>query len=610
MQIPVKMTEVGIVNLEKEDKYLENNGGIVNIKNEEAVTIKREPVECGLCLERSVDHTDINTKTNAGTSLHVYLSKYTSVDLTSSETVSKAICKNCYELINILEQTESEYLKLKENFESIISKNPLFVVQVTNVEFVKNESSEKAHNNVNNSDSEDEPLSLTKRKRNQKCVSRKNYVAETNKRKTKQKINKDSWNCKECNERGEKGGQQALISHMLLNHIQLAPIHVDVIKKEDEKTESPEHSTFEDVFKVEIEGFDDDDYIPEEDIEDSKCKTKQRGRKKGPLTGRKRQPKDQCYACDKCDAKYTSMVRLAHHKQKHEDDSKPPYICEVCGAHYKHKRACDIHVALHKGISDWKCEECNKLFPSKGALQRHNNIHTGKLNYQCDLCGKSFIHTSSFKMHKLSHSGVKPHSCDVCGLALMTRSHLKRHKRVHSGEKRHECAVCGKRFSERYNLLAHSKSHAGGAAGAGAGAGGAGPGAGAGAGDAPERRRMFRCTFCQERFERRYMLERHVSCAHGRSLERPPPTPRNTMSKLLKAQAQRRAAHAAHSAHAAHAAHARDNSDTKDSRSPETRTSPVTVQKLVSHISTSTDPINAWTNVYTAEFALRQEYSQ
>ncbi|KOB66998.1 putative zinc finger protein Kr18 [Operophtera brumata] len=89
-------------------------------------------------------------------------------------------------------------------------------------------------------------------------------------------------------------------------------------------------------------------------------------------------------------------------------------------------------------------------------------------------------------MHKLSHSGVKPHSCDVCGLALMTRSHLKRHKRIHSGEKRHECAVCGKRFSERY------------------------------------------------------MLERHMSVLHGRALERPPPTPRNTMSKLLKAQAQAR----------------------------------------------------------------------
>lgn len=62
---------------------------------------------------------------------------------------------------------------------------------------------------------------------------------------------------------------------------------------------------------------------------------------------------------------------------------------------------------------------------------------------------------------------------------------------------------------------------------------------------AERRRPMFRCQFCPERFERRYMLERHTSAAHGRTLERPPPTPRNTMSKLLKQRAQRPPAAAA-----------------------------------------------------------------
>lgn len=85
--------------------------------------------------------------------------------------------------------------------------------------------------------------------------------------------------------------------------------------------------------------------------------------------------------------------------------SKSPYICEICGASYKHKKACDIHVGMHKGefnlqlkkyegdfvfkwlfnflgISPWKCNECNKIFPSKGALARHEAIHTGTPNYQ------------------------------------------------------------------------------------------------------------------------------------------------------------------------------------------------------------------------------------
>lgn len=205
---------------------------------------------------------------------------------------------------------------------------------------------------------------------------------------------------------------------------------------------------------------------------------------------------------------------------------------------------------------------------------------------QCDLCGKSFIHTSSFKMHKLSHSGVKPHACDVCGLALMTRSHLKRHKRIHSGEKRHECAVCGKRFSERYNLAAHAKSHET-------------PEVAPAAGPPPVRR-LFRCHFCVERFERRYMLERHVSTAHGRTLERPPATPRNTMSKLLKAQALAR----------------------RDPPAPAPEPAPASApaapgaraaasSKLLASLASTTSSLLAggsWSGAYAAEFGIRTDF--
>lgn len=93
---------------------------------------------------------------------------------------------------------------------------------------------------------------------------------------------------------------------------------------------------------------------------------------------RKKKSEREVHQCDQCDAKYTSISefillcysalrskidfsvlyhqiinltilgRFEAHMEKHSD-GKPPYICEVCGAHYKHKRACDIHVALHKG---------------------------------------------------------------------------------------------------------------------------------------------------------------------------------------------------------------------------------------------------------------------
>ncbi|XP_060810392.1 zinc finger protein 814 [Amyelois transitella] len=550
--------------------------------------VKPEPPECVVCVKRSQENFNIhNTHTNvSGISLHAFLSKFTNTEFPFPQNFVRYICKTCLDLVNILEEAEIEYLKLKQTFETIISKNPLFYLpQPLRLDTVKNElqDNDTACADLND-DSENEPLVVIKKKRGQKVGKRKKALS---KRKSESKPNNEesgSWECSECGVCGE-GGAVAEASHQLTAHTILRDI-----KKED--TNDGEFSNgFETVLKVEpldddIDNDSDSDFLPDEELSNEETKRKRkvligrRPRTKG--IGQKKRDKV-LHECDQCNAKYTSLVRLEQHKQKH-DGSKPPYICEVCGAHYKHKRACDIHIAMHKGISDWKCEECNKLFPSKGALQRHNNIHTGKLNYQCDLCGKSFIHTSSFKMHKLSHSGVKPHSCDVCGLALMTRSHLKRHKRVHSGEKRHECGVCGRRFSERYNLLAHSKSHESGA------------GAAVSAAAAEQaRRRLFRCPFCAERFERRFLLERHAGAAHGRALERPPPTPRNTMSKLLKAQAARPPANA--------------DGDSKDIRSPDSTATTVTPQKLIAHLSSSPAvPTNAsWSSAY-AEFNLRSEF--
>ncbi|XP_059055959.1 zinc finger protein 37-like [Achroia grisella] len=576
-----------------------------DIKKEDMVAVKPEPHECIVCVTHNLDTFNIfNTNTNAsGISLHNFLSKFSNSAFAESQTCPKFICKSCIDLINVLEQAELEYIKLKETFEAIISKNPLFdsSLHPISLESVKNEAMrdlpDDSFDVFDDLDSEDEPLAITKKKRHGKVDKRKKKIpGPAAKRKTRAKQNDESWECAECFARGTTGGSAAAAAHKLAVHsLEQSNTVLRDMKKED--TDGSQNG-FENILKIEFDDINDNDdssnFMP--DIEPS---SEENHSKRKVIVGRclktkgaQRKPKKKeaktLHQCDECDAKYSSLARLKQHKQKH-DGSKPPYICEVCGAHYKHKRACDIHIALHKGISDWKCEECNKLFPSKGALQRHNNIHTGKLNYQCDLCGKSFIHTSSFKMHKLSHSGVKPHACDVCGLALMTRSHLKRHKRVHSGEKRHECALCGKRFSERYNLAAHLRSHD----------------------HAPPpplpRRRLFRCGFCPDRFERRYMLERHTTVVHGRALERPPPTPRNTMSKLLKAQAQ-----AARPTHAASPARTPDG-DSKDVRNTESRNTSAASQKLLAQLtassSTSMSASSTWSGAY-AEFNLRGEFPQ
>lgn len=461
--------------LESDNKYFLN---VIELVKSEHVKQERETRECIVCSSRTEDDHDIyETRTSCTKSyLYDFLCKFTQVKLEDRSGFSRYMCQFCYSLINILEEAEAEYNRLKVNFESILCKNPLFALapDAIKVECTRD-------------DSDDEPLAITKIKRHKDKKNKKRLLEVGGKNKKRKKDN------------------------ILLEEMAHAEL----------RAPSPLDNGFS-FDNLKRECTEEEDSPDEELIIDEK-KSK-RGQKKQKAV----------HKCDECDAKYCSPVRLMYHKMKHEG-SKPPYICEICGAHYKHRKACDVHIAMHKGISDWKCEECDKLFPSKAALQRHNNIHTGKANYQCDLCGKSFIHTSSFKMHKLAHSGVKPHTCGLCGLALMTRSHLKRHARVHSGEKKHQCPLCGKRFSERYNLVAHGKAHDAGVSGTRASPAqhaalqaviSGGP-----------RRRLFRCTYCEQRFERRYMLERHMETVHERPLERAPPKPRNTMSKLLKAQA-------------------------------------------------------------------------
>lgn len=173
------------------------NDLVLGIKKEKIdVLVKPEPHECVVCVVRSDQTFDIYaTSTSAsGTALHRFLSKFTSHDLGEAPQPPKYICKGCFDLINVLEQAELEYIKLKETFESIISKNPLFdstALQPIRLDSVKNELAPSAHDNFDDfdMDSEDEPLALAKKKRRKTVKKRKKPV--TVKRKAKVKPVKD-----------------------------------------------------------------------------------------------------------------------------------------------------------------------------------------------------------------------------------------------------------------------------------------------------------------------------------------------------------------------------------------------------------------------------------
>lgn len=156
-----------------------------NIKEEVEVQVKPEPNECAVCINRSNETVDIYTvHTSCGTLLSNFLSKYTQNDFAASS--SKQVCKSCFELIDVLEQAELEYLKLKESFEAILSKNPLFGNTSASLGSapVKSEASDAYDVPMQRGDSDDEPLVVTKNKRHRKFITRKKKIQSNAKRKT------------------------------------------------------------------------------------------------------------------------------------------------------------------------------------------------------------------------------------------------------------------------------------------------------------------------------------------------------------------------------------------------------------------------------------------
>lgn len=162
-----------------------------SIKIEAEVSVKPEPQECAVCSSQACVNFDIcATKTGSGTLITDFLCKFTDNDLATNS--SRHVCKSCHDLINVLEQAEIEYLKLKEAFETIISKNPLFDnSSQQNLGPVKFEVNDNVYGNLceTNGDSEDEPLAVTKKKR-RKVDRRKKKVCAAPKRKPRAKNSK------------------------------------------------------------------------------------------------------------------------------------------------------------------------------------------------------------------------------------------------------------------------------------------------------------------------------------------------------------------------------------------------------------------------------------
>lgn len=154
------------------------------IKQEEEVTVKVEPLECLVCAARSLDAYDVHaTRTGAGTPLAAWLARY------SPPAAPPHVCRACLDLVSVLEQAELEYLRLRDAFEALLSRNPLFELPPSQVQ-IEAVKSEMKPGPPEDDDSEDEPLARAKKKRSGKSDKKKKKTGTTGRKQRSSNVDK------------------------------------------------------------------------------------------------------------------------------------------------------------------------------------------------------------------------------------------------------------------------------------------------------------------------------------------------------------------------------------------------------------------------------------
>lgn len=142
----------------------------VKLEQEPEVEVKLEPgapAECVVCRTRAEDAQALRgaRTPRAGTALPAFLARYACVG--GLKNGSRAVCAACLHLVDVLEQAELEYLRLRDAFEALLRRNPLFAPLAPASASASAPSHVKCELSPDH-DSEDEPLARAKKKRGPK----------------------------------------------------------------------------------------------------------------------------------------------------------------------------------------------------------------------------------------------------------------------------------------------------------------------------------------------------------------------------------------------------------------------------------------------------------
>ncbi|KAI5632446.1 zinc-finger double domain-containing protein [Phthorimaea operculella] len=189
--------------------------------------------------------------------------------------------------------------------------------------------------------------------------------------------------------------------------------------------------------------------------------------------------------CKRCGRVYASKYSLQTHEKTHDAKSRE-VVCHVCGKSVRCSAVLRAHLETHNTDREREhtCEHCGKKFFTKRILLSHiRRIHTG-IRFICGVCNFPFSDKHNLISHLLIHDGIKQYKCDICNNSFRTNASLVEHKRIHSGERPFSCSFCPKSFLSKRRLIDHHKTHTG--------------------------EKPYRCGLCEQRFAQRGTLKRHM----------------------------------------------------------------------------------------------------
>ena len=195
------------------------------------------------------------------------------------------------------------------------------------------------------------------------------------------------------------------------------------------------------------------------------------------------------YACEDCDAEFSSKSNLERHvNTKHKGIR---YSCDQCEYKTTQSGRLTQHIDVaHLKIKDYTCEDCDEKFSEPGISERHVKVQHEGVRYSCEQCDYKAQELDTLRRHtKAVHLKVDDHTSVACDAKLSSKSSLPKHVTVKQQGVRHNCEECGYKAPKLSKLTKHIKA-------------------------VHLKIKDYACEDCDAEFYSRSNLERHMNSKH------------------------------------------------------------------------------------------------